>query len=275
MRKKSLGITGAMALLLSCILLTLLGVRGGQWYWVRIIEARKLESKYFVTKIIQTGSEKNALPTFYLSQLLELAADRPVSLYSIDVRRAQEMLLSSPCIKEARVIRQFPDTLYIDYTVRRPVALLGDFVNAAVDKEGVVFPLAPFYSPKNLVEIVLGLGVSTLEWDRKPQIDMERLKEAFSVIEKVGEADLGDYQLVKLDMTQCKQKSYGKREIDLIFYPGENCPLHYVRLPTLQIESRLANLAKLIEQNEKLKLDKKSVIDLRLDGLAYVEQEDE
>lgn len=147
----------ALFCLVGSTCLTLCLSFGSYALWKKGRNARLSEEKYRVAAIVQTGPEKEALKTAYLAELLSLSADTPVSLYSIDLKKARQKLLSSPLVAEAEVKRIPPNTLYIDYEVRRPVAWLSDYQNIAIDREGYLFPVAPFFSPKQLPEIYLGL----------------------------------------------------------------------------------------------------------------------
>src|SRR5258708_979144 len=75
---------------------------------------RYTSDRYKITAIVQTGPEKEALRTVYLAELLGLSVDAPKNLYSIDLKKAQMALLSSPLIAKAKVRRMPPNTLYID-----------------------------------------------------------------------------------------------------------------------------------------------------------------
>jgi len=120
-------------------------------------EKRLSDERYKILGLVQTGPEKEALKTAYLAELLGLSSDAPKNLYSIDLKKAELALLSSPLISKAIVKRMPPTTLYIDYEVRKPIAWLSDYKNTAIDRNGYLFPVIPFFSPKEMPEIYLGL----------------------------------------------------------------------------------------------------------------------
>lgn len=126
--------------------------------------------EYKVAAIVQTGPEKEVLKTAYLAELMGLSSDEPLSLYALDLKKAQEKLLASPLIQSAKLKRLPPNSVYVDYEVRQPIAWLSDYQNTAVDKDGYLFPAAPFLSPKEIPEIYLGLpafGASEDKFGRK------------------------------------------------------------------------------------------------------------
>ena len=108
-----------------------------------------------IIAIVQTGPEKEALKTAYLAELLNLSVDKPTQLYALNLKKAEERLLASPLIASVELKRIPPGTLYIDYTVRKPIAWLADYNNTALDAGGYLFPAAPFFTPKQLPEIYL------------------------------------------------------------------------------------------------------------------------
>jgi hypothetical protein len=111
-----------------------------------------------VRSIVQTGPQKEALKTEYLAEILGICADYPRCLSSYNLEQLRQKLLSSPLISQASVSAIKPNILYIDYTSRQPLAFLADFDNVAIDKQGYPFPFAPFFSPKILPLIYLGLA---------------------------------------------------------------------------------------------------------------------
>lgn len=147
----------ALFCLIGSTFLTLALSLGGFWLYRDWKIKRMTSEKYRIVSIVQTGSEREVLKTAYLAELLGLSVDTPSQLYALDLKKASLKLLASPLIKEVRMKRIPPGTLYIDYTVRKPLALLADYSNTAIDGEGFLFPVAPFFSPKQLPEVYLGL----------------------------------------------------------------------------------------------------------------------
>ncbi len=136
---------------------TLIAFISGYMLWMKSSRERLLNPKYRISVLIQTGPEKEALQTAYLAELLGLSVDQPTNLYAFDLKKGEKKLLSSPLIAEAKIKRAPPNALYIDYEVRKPVAWIGDYQNIAIDREGYLFPISPFFAPKELPEIYLGL----------------------------------------------------------------------------------------------------------------------
>jgi hypothetical protein len=51
-----------------------------------------------------------------------------------------------------------PNVLGVEYKLREPVAYLGGFKNIALDENGVVFFVTPFFAPKRLAALNVNLG---------------------------------------------------------------------------------------------------------------------
>lgn len=184
---------------------------GGYLIWGHYRNERLSNEKYRITFIIQTGPEKEALKTSYLAELLGLSADHPTQLYALDLKKAEAKLLSSPLIANAKVKRIPPSTLYIDYEVRKPIAWLADYKNTAIDQNGYLFPVAPFFSPKHLPEIYLGLP-SSPNWQVKgPQFQL-----AYQILQFLETAPWKEgLRIKRIDVSNAFAPSLGQREVVL------------------------------------------------------------
>lgn len=268
------------------------GSAGCCWYYYQHLHrVRSHDPMFNITTVVQTGPEREALRTAYLEELLGLSADHPTNMYTCDASQFREKLLESPVIKEATVKSFNPGTLYIDYTVRKPVAYVGDYSNTVVDEEGVLFPSEPFYTPKRLPELYLGLAphLSAQElWGQ--QTRTPEFAKALALMDATTRI-LGQssYRIVKVDVAKAFADSYGKRQLVLVleesFYRQVNnrnviCVLPYIlRLHTHEYEAALQHFLSLREHlHQRLDsppTDQHSwryppvVVDMRLPNLAY------
>jgi len=185
---------------------------------------RFVSDRYKITAIIQTGPDKEALRSVYLSELLDLSVDAPKNLYSLDLKKAELALLSSPLIAKAKVKRMPPNTIYVDYEVRKPIAWLSDYRNTAIDQEGYLFPVAPFLTPKEMPEIYLGLpsfgkaedpfGRAGGSW-RAP-VQNKHLKLAFDLLQTFeGSPWKEGLRIKRIDVSNAFCPTLGRREIVL------------------------------------------------------------
>lgn len=204
--------------------------------------------------IAQTGPQKEGLKTDYLAELLDLSYDRPKMM---SCEEAKTLLEKSPVIKTVAVSLLGTDTFLIDYTLRRPKFLFLDVNNCALDEEGRFFPLAPFYTPKNLPELYLGLD--TLP-PLNTSLDETKMRIAKALAEKIGDP------LMRIDLSHMSEPTLGKREIVVILRSHQN--VHTLRLPTSGYEEQMERYFSL---REKIS-DRTLTIDLRLSRLAYLQQ---
>jgi hypothetical protein len=265
---------------------------------------RSQEEDKLVRSIVQTGPQKEALKTEYLAEILSISADFPQNVAVFDSEKAREKLLSSPLISQATVSVIKPNILYIDYTVRQPVAFLADFENVAIDREGYPFPFAPFFSPKNLPEVYLGLSAfgKMSEDPDKPFVQWGHCLKgkyfdlALEILSYVTDPKVfDDFNVSWIDVSQAFSSSCGTREIILttqdILYQKEGkeenkyCFPRVLRLSTKQYAQELGNYLKLRgqileEDRKKLTLPGKNlsqkmaerIIDFRIPNLAFVEE---
>lgn len=254
-----------------------------------------------ITSLIQTGPQKEALRSEYLSQLMGLSKDRPQLVSRFDPKKARAALLTSPLVQDAHVKVLKPSTVYVDYTVRQPLAWLYDYENIALDKEGFLIPMYPFFPPKNLPEIYLGLspfgerpGVAHLPiaaWNeplRGPAIEL-----AFDLLSRLQPLSKELFRIKRIDVSKGYEDSLGKREIVVIvdneiFMKDSSDPVistHYLRLSAKNYPQELGNYLELrrsildgdlqkikgLGVGEKVSVSEK-IIDLRLPQLAYIDE---
>lgn len=191
--------------------LTLAVSLAGYSLWKKQRTEKLQSAAYQISSIIQTGPEKEALKTSYLAELLGLSADTPMQLYALNIKKAQKQLTSSPLIANAKVKRLPPSTLYIDYEVRKPIARLSDFNNTAIDREGYLFPIDPFFSPKRLPEIYLGLPATTGWHVKSPYFDL-----ALEILQFLETAPWKEgLRIERIDVSNAFAPSLGQREVVL------------------------------------------------------------
>ncbi len=259
----------------------------GLKYYLQRRCTQALDPDNRIVRIVQTGPEKEALTTFYLAELMDLSTDRPTSLWHFDEKKAREQLLRSPVIKEASVKAMKPGTLYVDYTVRTPIAWLYEYENVAIDEEGYLFPFYPFFSPKNLPEFYLGLP-SFADWHTP--VRGKEIELALAILNCLCQPDLGElFQVRRIDVSNAYADSCGTREIVLRIeeevWIGRTPYIlpRLLRLSTKNYPQELGNYLKLraplLEKEAKqlkeggeaaVRLPEK-IIDLRIPQLAFIE----
>lgn len=266
-------------------------------------EKRVQDPQYLITALIQTGPEKEALQTAYLAEILGISADHPTNLYAFDIKQGEKKLKSSPLIASAQIKRMPPNALYIDYEARKPVALLGDYSNVAIDKQGHLFPVVPFFSPKELPEIYLGLpvfGGTEDSFERKGgrwdiPLSGKYLSLAFEVLDFLeGSPWREGLRIKKIDVSSAFAPSLGQREIVLfteeelvLNAKGKSTCCVFPKMLRLSPKDYAAQMLNFLSLRKKMMEDYSKqiegaalpesgrfsfrIIDLRIPHLAFVE----
>jgi cell division septal protein FtsQ len=258
--------------------------------------------KFTIAAIAQTCSNDECLKTVYLAELLDLSVDKPCNFYQFDVKNAQKRLESNPLIKSASIRKVPPKTIYVDYTLRKPIAFLGDYTNTAIDIDGFLFPFKPFFTPKQLPEICVGLNYfkSTFEnsdsdtgcWGCPLQGARGNLALEIYKIVMQHCCKKSSTRLLRIDTSKACSLSYGQRQIVIMLEDrilrerGRQSVLYIypkiLRLSTSDTNQQLANYVtlnkKLLEEslNSTVKSEAKvihmpaTIIDLRIPSLAFI-----
>ena len=219
------------------------------------LQKRLCHPNYQISLVLQTGPEKRALPTHYLCELMGLSRDQPTNLYAFSPKKAKKKLLASPLIKKVDVKPVKPSAIYVDYTARVPIAELGEYPNCAIDDEGIIFPLEPYLTPKNLPILILGKSLSLPLFDQK--LDMRLTND---LLRQCDELSL---DVKRIDLKDINAKSIGRRQI--ILQIGN----HLLRLTPKNYREELANY---IELTKSLANEEEKVIDFRLENTAFMSE---
>jgi hypothetical protein len=255
-----------------------------------------------INSIVQTGPQREALKTEYLAELIGISSDRLYSTQAFNLGKAKQRLLRSPLVSRAELKLLKPNALYIDYTVRQPIAWLEDYTNVVIDKEGYPFPFTPFFSPKNLPSIYFGLGsFATSSADpARPSVQWgasltgKYVDLAFDILAMISDPQVSDlFSVKRIDVSNAFAESYGTREIVLITEDNwihNNVRIIFpriLRLSTKNYAQELGNYLKLRQQllEEERKTIaipegagpivrlKEKIIDFRIQKLAFIDEQ--
>lgn len=269
----------------------------GLFFFTKWQKKQKTDPKYFLTTIVQTGPQKNPLTTEYLAEVMGLSRDRPAHLFKFSVKNAEKALLNAPLIKEAKVSLVKPNTVYVDYAVRKPLAWIFEYDNVAMDEEGYLFPVYPHFTPKQLPELYLGLepfGKSVPVGERGPgewnvPLGGKYVTLGIDLLKRTRNLNVR-----RIDVSNAYAATLGSREIVLyvedeilVTQQGKEHLCIFPRLVRLSTKNHLKELSNFIElrgnllENEKRELIVPSdspfiytlplqVIDLRIDGMGVI-----
>lgn len=261
------------------VFLWTLAISGTAWlgwfYYIHLKGSRAHDPQYNIVAIVQSHEQKEGLKTVYLAELLKLSLDKPVNLYDFNIEEGRQRLEGFPLIRAASIKRIRPGTLFVQYDMRVPIAYLGDYSNTAVDEEGVLFPFRPFFTPKRLPTLILGLDQKKADWGDSLKYD-PRMKLAFKVMRDCSDdSATNPFVTHWIDVSKAFSESEGQRQIVLsvkerfdahqITYHLRLNPDHY--LEGFQHFFLLRD--HLIEKNLYHDSDE-LIIDLRLSNLAFL-----
>lgn len=234
---------------------------------------RNKSPSFAIKEVVQSSGTSERLPTVYLSEILGLSSNMQTQLTTFHIGKAKKRLMSSPVIKYAHIKKRNPDTLSIRYLMRTPVALIGDIYNGAVDEEGYIFPLQPYYAPKKLPEIYLGDEIEQFG----QRIDSKKFLIALDLLSLLKETvNMQNFVVESIDVSAVFHPSLGRRSITIVL--SNKYARHYIRLHAKQYEEAVANYLEM--QGELFFQEREShtgekihkVIDLRIPGFAYVDK---
>lgn len=235
-------------------------------------DSRAYDSRYELKAIVQTGFEKEALKTAYISEVLGFSKDNPQNIYRLDLTALENKLLGSPLISSAHIKRIPPGALYIDYKIRKPIAYLADRTNAALDEEGYVIPFKPFFTPKKIARVYLGLNPSTeLVWNQK--LEDKRLNLAWNLLNQLK--CLEGIWIKNIDLSRAEAESLGERRIVLVLDAVTDEGERVERCVVLNSEDPLEGVERFCRFRTEAKeweKEKHLVLDLRVPELGLIKK---
>lgn len=255
-------------------------------------QKNKFVSKKYQIKAIAQNQNEIILDANYLAELLDLSSNKPTNIFLFDEKIAKEKLERNPLVKNIEVKKFKPDCVYLNYTLRKPIAYLYDFENTAIDEEGYIFPVEPFYPQMDLCKLYLNI-----KFDGYKKLDSKKALYALDIFNKLKDSGFANLVKIKvLDTSRLEHKSYGQKELVLFIEEeikvSRNQKDVVVIFPMIlrlalnnyleqignyiSLRSRILkdyeNQIKNVEfENEIVKFKPKTV-DLRLSKLAFIDQ---
>jgi hypothetical protein len=191
---------------------------GALWWHSRQQHRRQSDERFVLKRLASRSMTQDRLPLSVLSELLDVQADEPLSVFAIQPDEAKRRLLACPSMAQANVWRLLPGTIGVEYALRLPVASLAGLKNVAIDWDGKMFFLFPFYAQKNLpVLVVPMLPVKTLNEAQKALYQSKEAPIALRLLERVQQAAAPRHLIVEsIDVSRFREHSVFRREAVLV-----------------------------------------------------------
>jgi hypothetical protein len=216
------------------------------------------DGRYKIVACVGRGHNSDAIASLYLQELMHLSVDQPISLYAFDTNQATRDLLRFPLFRKAKVQLLKPGIVVVDYALRKPVAEVIDYENMAVDKTGVTFPMAPFITPKKLVQLYLGA------------LESRRIEKAFEIMTLFKKQFPKHYRLELIDVSGLFLSEFMKELVVRVETKGRQILL---RLDAKRIGQELKEIGTLLDTIEGLENGAKlQVVDLRIPHIALIKE---
>lgn len=270
----------ALVWLLGSVLAVFIPLGLGLLYYKYLNEQRQSDPQYDITAIVQNSSGYEMLRSGYLAEILKLSIDKPTNLFIFDSKMAERKLLESPLIKEAKIQKIRPGTILVHYTPAVPIAYLADLKNAAIDQEGAVIPFQPFFSPKKLPEIYLGINDSSEEVSWGKKILETHTDLALKILQELTPFQNPYFILKKIDVSKAFASSYGEREIivtfEEVYIQKKNDKTNLVpkarilRFSEHNLKQQFNRYLLLAKHRREQKQVSDTIFDLRIPQLAFV-----
>ena len=229
----------------------------GAFFTRRLYLERRASQVTTLRRIASHPHSEYKLPNALFTQLLGITPQ--TSLHALNCNALKEHLLATSVFEDIHLSKAPPSTLYISYSMKKPVAKLAANENIGIDIHGNLFPLHPFYPPLRLPSLFI--SPSTAE--QELAIGLEILSLLQPICKKHS------LQLSTIDLSRSTHTSFFRRESVVTLLSPQNEPI-YLRLNTKKIEETQASLSKLLS---RLNTTKSGTIDLRFEKIALVSEE--
>ena len=257
--------------------------------------ARREDPHYSILHLILLPKGEEKLPARYFAEKLGLSTDHPTNMYRFDMESARRTLEAEPILRSVKLRLFTPGILAIHYEARSPCIYLGDYLNTAVDQDGVRIPYAPFFTPRRLPKLYCGKTDDEPIWGGK--MDASYWEITKKLLPLAGPTPKWPCMTLQhIDLSRMHAPTVGSREIiiqvdeELVAESKELGKLYiqpiYLRLGTVHGEDDLTRYEAFRnqralwtaqipwEQGEKVPGDKvwrlpPMLLDLRLPQLGY------
>ncbi len=182
--------------------------------------------------------------------VVELSYLRGENIFNIDLARESQYLAQHyPNYRQIRLVKIFPNRIFIDFIKRKPVAAIKLYRYFYVDKDAVIFDTAEQLEDQDL-PVILGLETKIFGPKKGSRYNIKELTVALDIIRELrANRFLRGYKIKKINVANLSNASFTIEELE-------------IKLDAYNIKEKFTILAGLLNQ-EKNDLNNIKYIDLR------------
>lgn len=200
---------------------------------------KKYASTKLTTLIQKTPTRQTLSPRFFSNYLRLNPYGKNLAINRLDIDKINKKLKAFPIFKSIDAEMTKEGALQINYFLRNPEYQLKDYTNCGIDDEGFLMPLTPFYTPKKLTQVFLGLD--KLDFSKAYQVSL-----ANEVIHFFRLNQLDQLTVTMIDLSKMKAviKSHQEVIVTIEFLDKK----HYLRLHPQNINKGLTRYVSLFKE---------------------------
>lgn len=217
---------------------------------------KNLPSRLLTTLEQKTPTINSLSPRFFSNYLGLKPGGHSLNIQKLDINKISSKLKQFPIFKQIDAEFTSQGSLLVSYELRTPIYRLNDFSNCGVDVEGRLMPLVPFYSPKNLPFLYLGLD--DVKWEQSQSVDF-----ANQIVDFFNQNGLDRLEIIMIDLSRLKSPLKSHREVIVTVRFLDK--IHYLRINANFLNKALSRYASLFKEPKlKDKLFDHCVFDARI-----------
>ncbi len=221
---------------------------------------KKTYALTLTTLVQKTPTRTYLSPRFFSDYLALSPKGQKITLSLLDVKKIEKKLAAFPLFAHIEAKISNSGELILSYELREPRFFLGDFSDLGLDKGGRVIPLKPFFSPKILPCVWLGLH--KIDWTRAYLIE-----KAVEVALFFEDTTYRNFQLESIDLSRLDHPITAHHEIIVKVLHFGN--VHYLRIHPDRIAQALKRYAKIFDEDSLQNYSRSSfVFDARIKKFA-------
>jgi hypothetical protein len=202
---------------------------------------KETKPKVLTTLIQKTSFSTPISPRFFSDYLMLNPSGKWLEISKLDETKIENKLKEFPIFDKIQAHILSTGELEIAYDLKKPQFLLADFTNLAIDPKGSIFPLRPFFPPKKIPQVYL--GIQSIDWK-----SINNIKKALQIQKILDEILDDEIDIEMIDLSNQDHKVSSLKQIVVtLSYKGIK---HYLRLSPDHLEKALLRYLTLYKEND-------------------------